>query len=97
MAGVKIFRYQPGFLHHKVLLVDDDLSAVGTANLDNRSFRLNCEITVLVDDVDFAAKMTGMFERDFARCKPAQADELEGRPLWFKVAVQVSRLLAPIQ
>ena len=97
LAGVKIYRYQPGFLHHKVLIVDDDLSAVGTANLDNRSFRLNFEITVLVDDAKFAAQMAEMFERDFSRCRLAQADELERRPLWFKVAVQVSRLLAPVQ
>ena len=54
-ADVKIYRYQPGFMHHKVMLVDDGLAAVGTANLDNRSFRLNFEITVLVDDRQFAA------------------------------------------
>ena len=39
-AGVKFYRYQPGFMHHKVILVDDDLAAVGTANFDNRSIRL---------------------------------------------------------
>ncbi|MGH8320341.1 MAG: cardiolipin synthase, partial [Gammaproteobacteria bacterium] len=46
-AGIKVYRYQPGFLHQKVLLIDEDAAAVGSANLDNRSFRLNFELTVL--------------------------------------------------
>ena len=97
LSGMRIYRYQPGFLHHKVLLVDDDLSAVGTANLDNRSFRLNFEITALVQDREFASQMARMFEADFAGCEPVRTDELEHCPLWFKIAVQASRLLAPVQ
>ena len=46
-APLRIFRYEKGFLHNKVLLVDDEVAAVGSANLDNRSFRLNFEIMVL--------------------------------------------------
>jgi len=64
-ADVKIYRYQPGFMHHKVILVDDHLAAVGTANLDNRSFRLNFEIIVLVEDRTFAAQVEDMLRRDF--------------------------------
>src|SRR3546814_1123824 len=44
-AGIEIYRYQPGFLHQKVLLVDDDIVSIGTANLDNRSFRSSEEHT----------------------------------------------------
>lgn len=50
---MKIFRYQRGFLHQKVMLIDDRLAAVGTANLDNRSFRLNFEITAFSPDPGF--------------------------------------------
>jgi len=96
-VGVKIYRYQPGFLHAKTLLVDDRWSAVGTANLDNRSFRLNFEITVLVDDAVFAEQTAEMFERDFQVCRLADADDLVRRPYWFKLAVRCARLLAPIQ
>ena len=46
-AGVKFYRYQPGFMHQKVILVDDDLAAVGTANFDNRSIRLNFEMMLI--------------------------------------------------
>jgi cardiolipin synthase len=96
-ADVKVYRYQPGFMHHKVILVDDRLAAVGTANLDNRSFRLNFEITVLVDDAGFAGQVAEMLTEDFARCKPARPEDLLQRPFWFKVAVRLARLTAPLQ
>ena len=52
-AGIRVFRYTPGFLHQKAFLVDDTISAIGTSNLDNRSFRLNFEIMLLFDDAPF--------------------------------------------
>jgi cardiolipin synthase A/B len=96
-VGIKIYRYQRGFLHQKALLVDDQWAAVGTANLDNRSFRLNFEITVLVENKAFAAETAEMFKRDFAECHIAGADDLKKRSLWFKVGVRLARLLAPLQ
>ena len=96
-ADVKIYRYQPGFMHHKVILVDDHLAAVGTANLDNRSFRLNFEITVLVDDREFAAQVEQMLQHDFEHCERAHAEDLLQRSFWFRVAVRVARLMSPLQ
>ena len=52
--GIKFYEYRPGFLHEKVMLVDDDLSTVGTPNFDNRSFRLNFEVTSVIVDEEFA-------------------------------------------
>jgi cardiolipin synthase len=95
-AGVKFFRYQPGFMHHKVILVDDDLAAVGTANFDNRSIRLNFELMLIFADRTFAAEVTEMLEKDFANCRRATADELASRPFAFRVAVRVARLCAPV-
>jgi cardiolipin synthase A/B len=96
-AGVKIFRYQPGFLHHKVMLVDDELAAVGTANLDNRSLRLNFEITVIVNDAAFAKEVEAMLREDLTHCRQIHPGALAERRLWFRLAVRISRLLAPIQ
>ena len=42
--------YEPGFLHEKVMLIDDNISVVGTHNFDNRSFRLNFEVTTVIVD-----------------------------------------------
>jgi cardiolipin synthase len=99
-VGVKFYRYQAGFLHQKVFVIDDDLAAVGTANLDNRSMRLNFELTVLVADGAFAAQVSGMLEEDFSQCVRADKAELgqRGRKnVIFRAAVQVARLLSPIQ
>ena len=44
--GIDVYRYPGGFLHEKVILVDDRIAGVGTVNFDNRSFRINFEITM---------------------------------------------------
>jgi cardiolipin synthase A/B len=96
-AGVKFFRYQPGFMHHKVILVDDDLAAVGTANFDNRSVRLNFEMMLVFADKSFAAEVAKMLENDFAECRLATAAETAAQPFWFRFAIRFARLMAPIQ
>ena len=96
-AGVKVMRYQKGFLHQKVFLVDDYLSAVGTANMDNRSFRLNFEITALIDDKKFADEVEAMLLDDFAHSNEMLINEIEAKPLWFKILSRAAYLSAPIQ
>lgn len=95
-SGVDIFKYQKGFLHQKVLLIDDAAAAVGTANFDNRSFRLNFEITALVGDSVFVSEVEEMLEADLADARLVGEDEYSSRPLWFKVAARVARLAAPV-
>ncbi len=94
--GIKFYSYEPGFLHEKVMLIDDDFSTVGTPNFDNRSFRLNFEVTSLIADKAFASEMETMFERDFAHAVLIDADALENKPFWWRLAVNVSRLAAPV-
>lgn len=95
-TGVKIYRYTSGFLHAKTMLIDDHASAIGTANLDNRSFRLNFEVTALVLDGAFAAQNEKMFKADFADSRLMTNADLGDRPIWFKLAVRFARLFAPI-
>ena len=95
-AGVKIYRYQDGFLHGKVMLIDDNVATVGTANFDNRSFRLNFEITTVVFDADFAGNVERMFQNDFSASRLMEQDEYDNKPYWFKLAVRTARLAAPI-
>jgi len=95
-AGVKFYRYQGGFLHQKVVLVDNSLATVGTANFDNRSFRLNFEITAAVADRDFAHAVESMLEDDFSKSRLMERDEYDQKSFWFKLAVRSSRLTAPI-
>lgn len=96
-AGIRFFRYEYGFLHQKVMLIDDDLACVGTANLDNRSFRLNFEITAAVANHNFAAEVEQMLLDDFEKSREMEKGELSRKPFLFQLACQSSRLLAPIQ
>jgi cardiolipin synthase len=94
-AGVEIWRYTEGFMHQKVILVDDDLAAVGTTNMDNRSFRLNFETMALLFDTAFASRVDAMLQRDFARAYRLTKG-LREQPLAVRVGAPVARLFAPI-
>ena len=96
-TGVKFYRYQDGFLHQKVMLIDNNFATVGTANFDNRSFRLNFEITAGIADHDFAGEIEQMFENDFANSRLMEAREFDAKPWWFQFAVKLARLTAPVQ
>lgn len=95
--GVKLFRYHRGFLHQKVMLIDHRLAAVGTANLDNRSFRLNFEITGFSTDQKFVTEVEEMLITDFGYSREAKVEEFTGKSFLFRAACRAARLLAPIQ
>jgi cardiolipin synthase len=95
-VGVRFFRYTPGFLHQKVVLIDDAMSSIGSVNFDNRSFRLNFEISILVNDRLFAQEVHRMLEADFERCKPLGHELLSQRGPMFNLAVRGAKLLAPV-
>lgn len=95
--GVKIHRYHKGFLHEKVMLVDDKLAAVGSANLDNRSFRLNFEVMAFSPDPKFIHEVTAMLAEDFRHSREAKMKDFSGKPFWFRVAARFARLFAPVQ
>lgn len=95
-AGVKIYRYQDGFLHSKAFLVDDAGAAVSTVNLDNRSFRLNFEVTAIALDPGFVTEVEEMFLADFDRSRLMTAVDLEQQPLWFRIASRAAYLFAPV-
>lgn len=95
--GVRIFRYHRGFLHQKVMLIDQRLASVGTANLDNRSFRLNFEITAFSTDKSFVHEVTEMLGVDFDQAREANNGDFTGRPFLFRATCRAARLFAPIQ
>jgi cardiolipin synthase len=95
-AGIRVFRYQPGFLHQKVMLIDQDIAAVGSANLDNRSFRLNFEITLLTIDAQFAAEVEQMLVEDFEHSRELLAADRKNVHRLQQLAMRVARLISPI-
>ncbi len=95
-TNIKIYRYMDGFLHSKTFLVDGDISGVGTVNLDNRSFRLNFEITAVMKDSIFTQEMSDMFENDFRRSRLMTKDDIESKSFWRKVLSRAAYMTAPL-
>ncbi len=93
---VRFFRYQPGFLHSKMMLVDDDLLAVGTVNFDNRSFRINFEITLILEDPEVIETCHQQMVQDFASAREDPPDPLAERNIFFRLAARAVRLLGPL-
>lgn len=95
-AGVRMFRYGPGFLHQKVVLVDSEISAIGSANMDNRSFRLNFEIMLLTVDKAFASQVQEMLEADFALSREITVEDSRRTHRLQKLGMRIARLISPI-
>ncbi len=95
-AGIGIYQYQAGFMHQKVVLVDDRYAAIGTANLDNRSMRLNFEITTLSTGRALVRDVTGMLEEDLTKCRLMTEQDYRDRSHLFRLCCRAVRLLAPV-
>lgn len=95
-SNVRFCAFEPGFMHQKVMLVDDTTSSIGTHNFDNRSFRLNFEIAAVVYDEGFNREVEAMLREDLRKCKPIDPAEFDNRSWFWKFGVQASRLLSPI-
>jgi len=97
-AGVRIFRYQPGFMHQKVMLADDSLAIVGSVNLDYRSFMLNFELAAAVEDRAFALDVEKMFEADFARSVEEDLHlKFAGASFFHRLKCRLAALMSPEQ
>lgn len=86
-SGVKILAYEPGFLHEKVCVADDCTSSIGTANLDERSLRLNYELTLLTDSPETCAQVSRMLEDDMKQTHSLTPAH------WYRIS-PLTRLLA---
>ena len=95
-AGIGIYRYQPGFMHQKVVLVDNHYAAVGTANLDNRSMRLNFEIIAINTSESFVSRVDAMLTEDLSHCRKMTEQDYQGRSILFRLTCRAVRLLAPL-
>ncbi len=94
--GIEIHRYEKGVLHSKSFLIDDNLSSVGTVNLDNRSFRLNFEITALIAGDEPNQRLEQIFQTDFDRSRIMTVEEIENKSLFFRALSRAAYLMAPV-
>ena len=94
-AGVKVYLYRKGFLHSKIMVSDDMLSAVGSTNIDFRSFEHNFEINTFIYDTETAFNLKEVFLQDQRDSTQIFLKKWQSRPLYRKAIESVVRLLAP--
>jgi cardiolipin synthase len=95
-AGVKIYQFEGGLLHTKSVLVDGQLSLVGTVNLDMRSLWLNFEITLVIDDSGFGADLACVQDDYIARSQLLDAKQWLKRPYWHRLVERLFYFFSPL-
>ncbi len=95
-VGVKVFFYEPGFLHSKLVVSDDAITCIGSANMDFRSFEHNFEINAFVYDTDFATRMRKVFQHDIHYCEKLIPSRWLKRPVKQRMAESFMRLFSPL-
>lgn len=95
-AGVKVYTYDDGFMHSKVVTVDGLVSSVGTANMDIRSFKLNFEVNAFIYDKKTTKELEHLFQQDIKESTCLTMECYKKRSLIIKIKESISRLLSPI-
>lgn len=95
-AGVRIYLYERGMIHAKVITADGEWATVGTANADIRSMALNFEVNCIIHTPYVVADLDEQFERDLSGCREVTLEELLERPRLVAMAENISRLLSPV-
>jgi cardiolipin synthase len=95
--NIKFFRYTKGFLHQKAFIIDDKIAAIGTVNLDNRSFSLNFEMMVYGFSKSYISTVRQIFETDFSGVEQIPDNEFDNKPFKNRLIAKICRLLSPLQ
>ena len=95
-AGAKVYIYDNGFIHAKTIVVDEEVSSVGTANIDVRSFKLNFEVNAFIYDEGIAKTLTDIFYQDIEVSKELTLDLYGKRSKKIRLKESLARLLSPI-
>ncbi|RZJ24259.1 MAG: cardiolipin synthase, partial [Haliea sp.] len=93
-AGVKVWEYKARMLHSKTLVVDDNCAMIGTANFDNRSFRLNFEVMAVVYGPVLAGPLAAQFETDLGSASPVRAHRPQN--FFMRLVDATARLFSPL-
>jgi cardiolipin synthase len=95
-AGVQIYEYHKGFIHAKVLIVDEEIVSIGTANMDLRSFNHNFELNAMLYSKEVAAIAEVQFNFDLSNSNRICLENFSQRSIWQKSKESVCRLFSPL-
>ncbi|MBB6713591.1 cardiolipin synthase [Clostridium gasigenes] len=94
--GVKIYRYQKGFIHAKTIVSDSKVCSIGTSNLDIRSFKLNFEVNAFIYNDEISKQQEEIFFKDQEDCRLVTQEEYDSRATSLKIKEAIIRLVSPI-
>lgn len=94
--GIQVYQYNKGYLHSKVIIVDDTWALVGSANFDNRSMHLNFEASCALHTPKLVQELKTVFEQDCEESTPITHEELVNQHWWKLASENFARLFAPI-
>lgn len=95
-SGIEIYRYTKGFIHAKTMVIDDEISIVGTANMDVRSFDLNFEVSAIIYDEETTNKLRSTFYKDIEDTAQIDLDDWINRSIFYRFLDKLARLFSPI-
>ncbi len=95
-AEVKFYFYQKGFVHSKVMIVDDVISVIGSANMDFRSFEQNFEVTAFIYDEETLRELKESFFDDLSHSREIILEEWNKRPVIQKSKESFARVVSPL-
>ncbi|MBL9014043.1 MAG: cardiolipin synthase [Myxococcales bacterium] len=95
-AGVRVYEYEPRFIHAKTMVCDDDVAIIGTANLDNRSFRLNFEDIAIAWGDQVNGELAKAFRHDLELSRELSGRDIDKLPLKTRFGRAAARLLSPL-
>ena len=96
-AGVKIYEYEKGFMHSKIVIVDHELASIGTSNMDMRSFHLNFEVNVFLYRTESTKKLVREYVNDLRRFQQKLIMRFFRKDILVTVCLEsTSRLLSPL-
>lgn len=95
-AGVRVYEYETRFIHAKTVVCDDDVAIIGTANLDNRSFRLNFEVAAIVFGEPINRRLAEAFTTDLGECRELSGPALARQPFRTRLGQAAARLISPL-
>lgn len=94
--GVKVYKYDNGFIHAKTMVADGTLASVGSANMDYRSFSLNFEVNAFAYSRHLAEKLVAAYREDLTKSTLLTPEYFAQQTKWHKFKQYFSRLLSPI-
>ncbi len=95
-SGVKIYEYRPGFIHSKIIVSDDNVATIGTANFDFRSFYLNYECGIWIHNTKEELKIREDFTETLKNCVEIKQNLWNKRKLNIKIVEAILRLISPL-